>query len=72
MIAPLLEHKFGEAEDQMNVARIANLCAEDSGLWRTTTTMNLEKLERFAESHPELDQDQKARLKASVATLRQP
>jgi len=33
--------------------------------------MSLEKLERFAERHPELDQDQKARLKASVATLRQ-
>jgi len=56
MIALLLEHKFGEAEDQINVARIAKLCAEDLGLWRTTT-MNLEKLARFAHSHPELDQD---------------
>ena len=45
------------------------LCAEDWGLWRTTT-MNLEKLERFAESHAKLDQDQKARLAASIDALR--
>jgi hypothetical protein len=71
MIALLLEHKLGDAdEDQINVARIAKLCAEDWGLWRTTT-INLEKLERFAESHPRLDQDQKARLAASVAALGQ-
>ena len=33
--------------------------------------MNLEKLERFAASRPELNEEQKARLTASVAALRQ-
>ncbi|HEX2473634.1 MAG TPA: hypothetical protein VHK01_02745 [Lacipirellulaceae bacterium] len=71
VIALLLEHKLGDDDaDQINVARIAKLCAEDWGLWRTTT-INLEKIERFAETHPSLDQDQKARIAASVAALRQ-
>ena len=70
MIALLLEHRLVEGdEDAINVARVAALCAEDWGLWRTTT-MNLEKLERFAESHAKLDQDQKARLAASIEALR--
>jgi hypothetical protein len=70
MIALLLEHRLGEDDEAINAARIAKLCAEDWGLWRTTT-MNLDKLAHFAESHPSLDQDQKARLKASVADLLQ-
>ena len=70
MIALLLEHQLGDGDgDTMNVARIAKLCAEDWGLWRTTT-MNLEKLQRFATSHPKLDDEQKARLVASVDALR--
>ena len=52
----------------INVARIAKLCAEDWGLWRTAT-MNLEKLERFAGSHPKLDEEQKARLLSRVSAL---
>ena len=69
MIALLLEHKLGEGDqDTLNVARIAQLCAEDWGLWRTTTT-NLEKLQRFAASHPKLDDGQKAHLVAQVAAL---
>jgi hypothetical protein len=70
MTALLLEHRLGDAdEDAINVARIAKLCAEDWGLWRTTT-MNLEKLERFAGSHAKLDEQGKARLAESVAALR--
>jgi hypothetical protein len=69
MIALLLEHKLGEGDrDILNVARIAKLCAEDWGLWRTTT-MNLEKLRRFADSHPKLDDEQRARLVAQVGAL---
>ena len=70
MIALLLEHRLGDAdEDLINAARIAQLCAEDWGLWRTTT-LNLEKLERFASSYPKLDDEKKARLVASVDALR--
>ncbi|MGH6749970.1 MAG: hypothetical protein ACRECI_11730, partial [Methyloceanibacter sp.] len=70
MIALLLEHRLGDAdEDSINAARIAQLCAEDWGLWRTTT-LNLEKLERFAGSYPKLDDEKKARLVASVDALR--
>ena len=54
---------------EINVARIAKLCAEDWGFWHTTT-MNLEKLERFAGSHPKLDEEQKARLFSRVSALR--
>ncbi len=69
MIALLLEHKLGEGDqDALNVARIAKLCADDWGLWHTAT-LNLEKLRRFADSHPKLDDAQKTRLSAQVATL---
>ncbi len=70
MIALLLEHPFGESDGEiLNVARIAKLCAEDWGLWRTST-MNLEKLQGYADSHAHLDSGQKARLLAQVAALR--
>jgi hypothetical protein len=70
MLALLLEHELADADqDTLNVARIATLCAEDWGLWRTTT-MNLEKLERFASGHPKLDSGQKTRLVAQVNALR--
>jgi len=69
MVALLLEYQLGDGDgDTLNVARIAKLCAEDWGLWRTTT-MNLEKLQRFAASHPKLDAGQKAQLVAQVGTL---
>jgi hypothetical protein len=69
MIALLLEHPLGDSDaDTLNVARIASLCAEDWGLWRTAT-MNLEKLQQFASSHPKLDAGQKARLVAQVGGL---
>jgi hypothetical protein len=69
MTALFLEHKLGDGDDDMiNVARIAKLCAEDWGLWRTAT-MNLEKLQQFASSHPKLDAGQKARLVAQVGGL---
>ena len=66
MIALLLEHSFGESDGEiLNVARISKLCAEDWGLWRTST-MNLEKLQGYADSHANLDSGQKARLLAQV------
>jgi hypothetical protein len=69
MMALVLEHKLGEDDaGTINVARIAKLCAEDWGLWRTATK-NLDKLEPFARGHTELDATQKARLVAQVAAL---
>ena len=69
MMSLLLEHKLGDGdEDMINIARIAELCAEDWGLWRTAT-MNLEKLERFATNHSRLDAAQKARLAAQVDAI---
>jgi hypothetical protein len=70
MMALLLEHELGESDQStLNAARIAKLCAEDWGLWRTTT-LNLEKLERLIAGDPRLDEIQRARLAASVAALR--
>jgi hypothetical protein len=70
MMALLLEHRLGDRDgDTINVGRIAKLCAEDWGLWRTTT-LNLEKLQRFAANSPKLDSEQKARVVASVDELR--
>ena len=69
MIALLLEHELGEDDrNRLNAARIAKLCAEDWGLWRTATK-NLDKLEPFARGHTKLDAAQKARLVAQVAAL---
>jgi hypothetical protein len=69
MLVLLLEHELGDADQEtLNAARIANLCAEDWGLWHTST-LNLEKLERFASDHPKLDKAQKARLIAQVSAL---
>jgi hypothetical protein len=70
-IALLLEYGLGDSdENAINASRIAKLCAEDWGLWRTTT-LNLEKLERFAHTHSSLDAEEKARLAATAAALRQ-
>ena len=69
MIALLLEHRLGQGDQEtLNIDRIAKLCAEDWGLWRTTT-LNLEKLQRFAGSHPKLDDAQKARVAEQVNAL---
>ncbi len=70
MMALLLEHRLGDRDgDTINFGRIAKLCADDWGLWRTTT-LNLEKLQRFAANSPKLDSEQKARVVASVDELR--
>jgi hypothetical protein len=68
-IALLLEHELGESDaDRLNVGRIAKLCAEDWGLWRTTT-MNLEKVRHLAEGHLGLEPEQRARLTAQIDAI---
>lgn len=66
----LLDHPLGAGDDDtIDVGRIAALCAEEWGLWRTLT-MNLEKVAALAASYPQLADDQRARVGASVAELK--
>ena len=65
----LLEHPWREGDEGgINLTRIARLCAEDWGMWRTTT-INLEKLAGFSAAHPALDSVGRHRLKAQVESL---
>lgn len=65
-----LDHDFGEGDaDVIDAGRIAALCAEEWGLWRTLT-MNLEKVGAFAAGYPQLEAAQRARVAAAVAELK--
>jgi hypothetical protein len=44
-VALLLEHEVGDDDSGLNSARVAALCAEDWGLWRTITR-NLESVQQ--------------------------
>jgi hypothetical protein len=62
----LLEHALGEADKEtINIKRVAMLCANDWGLWRTTT-MNLGKVKQLAHSYPQLSVEQKQKLESQV------
>jgi hypothetical protein len=62
----LLEHPLGdEDEETINVKRAAMLCANDWGLWRTTT-MNLDKVRQLAQGYEQLGFDQKAKVSTQV------
>jgi hypothetical protein len=64
----LLEHPLGESDNEtINVARVAELCAQDWGLWRTTT-MNLEKVGQLAQGYDQLTEEQKAYVASQVGT----
>ncbi len=67
----LLDHELGATDDDtIDLGRIARLCADEWGLWRTLT-MNLEKVRSLATSYPQLDGAQRARvLEASVELKR--
>jgi hypothetical protein len=66
----LLEHDFADSDrDAINLARLARLCAEEWGLWRTAS-MNIEKLERLTAAHEAMDSDLKTRLLGQSYTLR--
>ena len=66
----LMEHPLGNVDEEtINVDRIALLCAQDWGLWRTTT-MNLDKVKQLAQSYPQLTDEQKQQVVSQVeATL---
>jgi hypothetical protein len=55
----LLEHELGDSDQEIiNTARIAQLCAQDWGLWRTVT-MNLEKVRQLSRGYTELSEENK-------------
>ncbi len=62
----LLEHPMGNNDQEtINMAHVAKLCANDWGLWRTTT-MNLDKVGKLAVHYTQLEADQKAMVVAQV------
>jgi len=64
----LLEHPLGDVDDEtINIKRVAMLCANDWGLWRTTT-MNLEKVRLLAQGYDQLTAAQKENIGAQVKT----
>ena len=65
----LLEHPLADSDEgAINVARIARLCTEDWGLWRTAT-FNLEKLPRFAATFEGLGAAERQHLASQIETL---
>jgi predicted kinase len=62
----LIEHSLGDHDDEtVNVERVAQLCARDWGLWRTTT-MNLDKVRQLAHTYPQLNDAEKAQVESQV------
>jgi hypothetical protein len=62
----LLEHPLGNNDKEtINIKRVAELCATDWGLWRTTT-MNLNKVRLLAQGYDVLTPEQKAMVETQV------
>lgn len=62
----LIEHPLGNLDQEtINIERIAYLCAQDWGLWRTTT-MNLGKVRQLALGYPQLTDEQKQHVTSQV------
>ena len=62
----LLEHPLGNVDKEtINIKWVAELCAKEWGLWRTTT-MNLDKVKQLAQHYPQLDDTQKSHVTAQV------
>ena len=62
----LLEHPQGGADHEtINMDRVAGLCGVDWGLWRTVT-MNLDKVDRLAQSYAQLEAADKLRVSEQV------
>jgi hypothetical protein len=65
----LLEHSLGEIEKEtINVKLVARLCAEEWGLWRTTT-INLGKVKHFAQQYERLTSEQRMKVESQVNEL---
>ncbi len=62
----LLEHPLGDSDQEtINIQRVAKLCADDWGLWRTTT-MNLDKVQKLAVQYEQLTAEQKDKIESQV------
>ena len=62
----LLEHPLGKSDQEtINMAYIAKLCANDWGLWRTTT-MNLDKVGKLAIGYPHFEDADKSQVAAQI------
>jgi hypothetical protein len=62
----LLEHGLGDSDKEMiNIARIAELCGQDWGLWRTVT-MNLDKVQQLSRRYAQLSDENKATVAARL------
>ena len=62
----LLEHPLGDGDQEtINIQRVAKLCADDWGLWRTTT-MNLDKVHKLAMQYQQLTAEQKDKIESQV------
>jgi hypothetical protein len=62
----LLEHELGDIDKEtINIGRVAQLCANDWGLWRTTT-LNLEKVRSLAHGYEQLTAEEKAHVQAKT------
>ena len=62
----LLEHPLGDMDEEtINIKLAAQLCANDWGLWRTTT-MNLEKVKQLAQHYTQLTPEEKSRVESQV------
>ena len=65
----LLEHSLGDIDQEtINITLAAQLCANDWGLWRTTT-MNLDKVKQLAQGYSQLTDEQKAKVAAQVDAI---
>lgn len=65
----LLEHPVGDTDKEtINIKLAAQLCANEWGLWRTTT-MNLEKVKQLAHHYPQLTPEQKSRVGSHVDAI---
>ena len=62
----LLEHTLGDNDKEViNIKRIAGICGNDWGFWRTVT-MNLEKVRVLAQGYSQLTSEQKSRVESQV------
>jgi hypothetical protein len=62
----LLEHRLGDGDNEsINILRVAKLCADDWGLWRTTA-MNLDKVRQLAQGYDQLTSEQKEKVDSQV------